>query len=40
VPGFPEPEVIIKQSQTPAMFQLFGMGGGDPFYAVVATRIN
>jgi SAM-dependent methyltransferase len=40
VPGFSEPEVIIKQSQTPPMFQLLGMGGGDPFYAVIASRVD
>ncbi len=40
VPGFSQPEAIVKQSQAPAMFQLFGMGGGDPFYAVIATRID
>ncbi len=38
VPGFTEPEVVIKESQTPSLFQLFGMPGGDPFYAVIATR--
>jgi SAM-dependent methyltransferase len=40
VPGFSEPEVIVKQSQVPPMFQLFGMGGGDPFYAVIASRVD
>lgn len=40
VPGFSEPETIEKQSQAPSIFQLFGMGGGDPFYAVIATRID
>lgn len=38
VPGFSEPEVVVKQSQTPSLFQMFGMPGGDPFYAVLATR--
>ncbi len=38
VPGFSEPEVVIKQSQAPSLFQMFGMPGGDPFYAVLATR--
>jgi SAM-dependent methyltransferase len=38
VPGFAEPEVVTKQSQAPGIFQLFRMPGGDPFYAVMATR--
>lgn len=38
VPGFTEPEVVARQSQTPAMLQMFGIGGGDPFYAVIAQR--
>ncbi len=38
VPGFTEPEVVAKQSQTPSLFQMFGMPGGDPFYAVIASR--
>jgi len=38
VPGFTEPEAIVRQSQTPAMLQMFGIGGGDPFYAVVAQK--
>lgn len=40
VPGFSKPEVIIKQSQIPPVFQMLGMGGGDPFYAVIASRIE
>ena len=39
VPGFTEPESVVKQSQTPSLFQMFGMPGGDPFYAVIANRI-
>jgi SAM-dependent methyltransferase len=38
VPGFTQPEVIIRQSPVPTMFQMFGIGGGDPFYAVIAHR--
>ncbi|KAM3093663.1 class I SAM-dependent methyltransferase [Phormidesmis sp. 146-12] len=38
VPGFSQPEVIVRQSQTPSILQLFGMPGGDPFYAVIAQR--
>jgi SAM-dependent methyltransferase len=40
VPGFSEPEVIIRASTVPKILQLMGAGGGDPFYAVMATRIN
>jgi len=38
VPGFTELEVVAQRSQTPSLFQMFGLPGGDPFYAVVATR--
>lgn len=38
VPGFSEPEVIIHASTVPKILQLLGAGGGDPFYAVIATR--
>ena len=38
VPGFTEPEVVAQQSQMPSLFQMFGMPGGDPFYAVIASR--
>ena len=38
VPGFTEPEAIVRQSQTPSIFQMFGLPGGDPFYAVIAQR--
>ena len=38
VPGFTEPESVVKQSQTPSLFQMFGIPGGDPFYAVIASR--
>ncbi|PSP15787.1 MAG: SAM-dependent methyltransferase [Cyanobacteria bacterium QS_8_64_29] len=36
--GFTEPEAIARQSQVPAVLQLLGVGGGDPFYAVLAER--
>ncbi len=39
VPGFSQPEVIARASQIPAFLQMLGMGGGDPFYAVIATRV-
>ncbi|NEO25829.1 MAG: class I SAM-dependent methyltransferase [Kamptonema sp. SIO4C4] len=38
VEGFSEPEAVIEQSNTPPMLQLLGMGGGDPFYAVIAQK--
>ena len=38
IPGFSKPEVIAKQSNLPSFMQMLGMGGGDPFYAVVAYR--
>ncbi len=38
VPGFTKPEVVARHSQAPGIMQLFGMGGGDPFYAVIAQR--
>ncbi|MEG3938572.1 class I SAM-dependent methyltransferase [Microcoleus sp. S36b_A3] len=38
IPGFSKPEVVSKQSNLPSFMQMLGMGGGDPFYAVVAYR--
>jgi len=38
VPGFSAPEAIARQSQLPTLLQMFGMSGGDPFYAVIARR--
>ena len=38
VDGFDEPEVIVHQSSLPALLQMMGVGGGDPFYAVVARK--
>jgi SAM-dependent methyltransferase len=38
VPGFTKPEVVVRQSPLPGIMQLLGMGGGDPFYAVIAHR--
>ncbi|NTW21633.1 MAG: methyltransferase domain-containing protein [Nostocales cyanobacterium W4_Combined_metabat2_030] len=39
VPGFSEPEVIFHPSTVPAFLQMFGMPGGDPFYAIIASRL-
>ncbi len=38
VVGFSTPTVIAKVSQVPEMLQWLGMGGSDPFYAVMAYR--
>ncbi len=38
IPGFSEPEVIAKVSPVPTFLQMLGMGGADPFYAVVGQR--
>ncbi len=38
VPGFSPPEVVSQISNVPDMFRMLGMGGGDPFYAVIAHK--
>lgn len=38
IPGFSEPEVIARTSSVPSFLQMLGVPGGDPFYAVIATR--
>ena len=38
VDGFSEPEVVVHQSSLPPLLQMMGVGGGDPFYAVVAQK--
>jgi SAM-dependent methyltransferase len=38
VVGFGKPEVVAQPGQANALFKLFGLPGGDPFYAVMATR--
>ena len=38
VPGFSKPQYVIDRSSKPAFLQLLGLGGGDPFYAVLAYR--
>lgn len=38
VGGFSEPEVIQKQPSVPSVLPMFGMGGSDPFYALLAYR--
>ena len=36
--GFSIPEVIAIRSEVPSFLQLFGLPGGDPFYAAIAHR--
>jgi hypothetical protein len=38
IPGFSPAEVVMRPSQVPSFLQMLGMGGGDPFYAVIAQR--
>lgn len=38
--GFSRPEVIVQKSVKPLVLQMLGFGGSDPFYAVMATRIE
>jgi SAM-dependent methyltransferase len=38
VPGFSTPEAIVNVSQVPDIFRAIGIGGGDPFYAVIARK--
>lgn len=40
VPGFSTPEVIAKPSTTPMIMQMLGLASGDPFYAVIAERME
>lgn len=40
LPGFSVPEAIINQSSSsiPPFLQMLGIGGGDPFYGIIAHR--
>jgi hypothetical protein len=40
VPGFGTPEVIAKPSTVPPILQMLGLASGDPFYAVIAERME
>ena len=40
VPGFSTPEVITHTPSLPAILQMLGMPGGDPFDAIVAERME
>jgi SAM-dependent methyltransferase len=39
VEGFSKPEVVIERSNLPPVWQMLGLGGGDPFYAVISQKI-
>ena len=38
VDGFTQPEVIVHQPSVPGILQMLGLAGGDPFYALVASK--
>jgi SAM-dependent methyltransferase len=38
IPAFSQPEVISKVNNLNSILQMFGLGTGDPFYAVIAYR--
>ena len=40
VDGFTRPEVIVHHPPVAGILQMLGMAGGDPFYAVVASKSN
>lgn len=40
VPGFGNIETVINVSEAPAILKMMGMGGGDPFYAVLAEKMK
>ncbi|WP_036484747.1 class I SAM-dependent methyltransferase [Myxosarcina sp. GI1] len=38
-PGFSNPETVVHKSSVPSLWQMLGVMGGDPFYAVIASKI-
>ncbi|HIK46833.1 MAG TPA: class I SAM-dependent methyltransferase [Leptolyngbyaceae cyanobacterium M65_K2018_010] len=40
VTGFSRPEVIAQPSTLPPLLQFLGLPGGDPFYALIAERLD
>ncbi len=41
IPGFSKPEVVSRQaSALPGFLQMLGMTGADPFYAIIASKID
>jgi len=39
VDGFSKPEVVMRQMPQPSFWQMLGIVGGDPFYAVMARKL-
>jgi SAM-dependent methyltransferase len=37
-PGFCQPQIVATQPEIPAILQMLGIGGRDPFYAVFARK--
>ncbi|MEM7759957.1 MAG: class I SAM-dependent methyltransferase [Cyanobacteria bacterium P01_A01_bin.40] len=40
VDGFSQPEVVVHQPPLPGFLQMLGLAGGDPFYAVIASKLG
>jgi SAM-dependent methyltransferase len=40
VDGFTPPQVVVHQPILPGVLQMLGLAGGDPFYAVVARKVE
>lgn len=40
IPGFSQPEVIVRSSPLPSFLQMLGIMGADPFYAVITNRLE
>ena len=40
VKGFSTPEIITRPSTLPSFLRMLGMPGGDPFYAVIAEKLE
>lgn len=40
VDGFSQPKVVVHQPPVPGLLQMLGLAGGDPFYAVMATKVD
>ncbi len=40
VPGFGNIQTVVNVSEAPAILKMMGMGGGDPFYAVIAEKMQ
>ncbi|MEL7067474.1 MAG: class I SAM-dependent methyltransferase [Cyanobacteria bacterium J06581_3] len=40
VPGFGNIETVMNISEAPAIMKMMGLGGGDPFYSVIAEKMQ